>query len=120
MSSGRAREKHFKEKQYERKTTGQRKREKHSGRAQSGSELDNDGTRPVIRSEMSDERILYGDFHAVGRAIEAVFRQRAMFSDFGEILRSLAFRIKAIGYSAQRQIPTRVHFKISDVFVQTP
>ena len=93
MSSGRAREKHFKEKQYERKTTGQRKREKHSGRAHSGSELENDGTRPVVRSEMSDERILYGDFHAVGRAIEAVFRQRAMFSDFGEILRSLSFYI---------------------------
>ena len=83
---------------------------------QSGSELENDGTRPVVRSEMSDEGILHGDFHAVGRAIEAVIRQRAMFCDFGKILRSLAFRIKAIGYSAQRQIPTRVHFKISDVF----
>ena len=105
MSSGRAREKHFKEKQYERKTTGQRKREKHSGRAQSGSELENDGTRPVVRSEMSDERILYGDFHAVGRAIEAVVRQRAMFCDFGKILRSLAFYISDRAFRTKTNLP---------------
>lgn len=69
---------------------------------------------------MSDEGILHGDFHAVRGAAEAVIRQRAMFCDFGKILRSLAFCIKAIGYSAQRQIPTRVHFKISDVFRTNP
>lgn len=73
---------------------------------QSGSELENDGTRAVIRSEMSDERILYGDFHAVGRAIEAVFRQRAMFSDFGEILRFRSFYIKVF-YFLLRKKPTR-------------
>lgn len=42
---------------------------------------------------MSDEGILHGDFHAVRGAAEAVIRQRAMFSDFGKILRSRSFYI---------------------------